>query len=604
MKKKGIQFTALLLAIALLLCMVTDNRVSAQSIKRIGIVTHNAVRVRDGAGVDGTTILGQLDSGTMVTVLDQTTVGSIVWYKINCNVKSGNVTGWSSGEYIKVREIVLDGTYEEYLASQGFPESYWESLSTLHVMYPNWQFLAVETGLEWSDVVAAESQLGKKLTSRYNPKYYIDWTDVDANGNLIGRDGYEWVQASSNIIQYYLDPRNFLSDPYVFMFESQSYDAENHTIEGVENIIGNTFMKAENTFVADGVTYTHAQVIMEAAKLSGVSPLHLASRLRQEQGVEGSSLSFGTVKGYEGYYNYFNYGAYTTAEHSASVNGAIYAMNKVSSDYFGPWTNPLRAIKGGSKLLGRDYINIGQDTVYFQCFNVVYKPSLYSHQYMTNVQVGETESQTLRNAYSTEELQEASLVFKIPVYNNMPAEPCPKQGTTPPQPPTPPTPSEPPAPPVEPEPPAPPEPIPDPTVANGKYYYFVNGRVSAINEKASVNEFLSKTGLANGTIQIFTASGSSKTSGTMKTGDVVKIYRTDGTEFASYTVVIWGDVNGDGSISLADLLKVKRLVVGAAGLNGWYYTAGDINGDGSVGLADLLRLKQHIVGKKRITQTR
>ena len=600
MKKKGIQFTAFLLAITLLLCTVTTNRVSAQSVKRIGVVTHNAVRVRDNAGVDGTTVLGQLNSGTMVTVLDQTTVGSVVWYKINCNVESGNVTGWSSGEYIKVRDVVLDGTYEDYLASQGFPQSYWESLSTLHAMYPNWQCIAVETGLEWADVVSGETQLGKKLTSRYNPDYYIDWTDVDANGNLIGRDGYEWVQASSNIIQYYLDPRNFLSDPYIFMFESQSYDVENHTIEGVENIIGNTFMRADNVFEADGATYTHAQVIMEAAKLSGVSPLHLASRLRQEQGTTGSSLSSGTVSGYEGYYNYFNYGAYPTAEHTTLVNGALYAKN-ISDTYFGPWTNPLRAIKGGAKLLGQNYINVGQDTVYFQCFNVVNKSSLYSHQYMTNVQAGESESKQLRKAYSTEELQAASLVFKIPVYNNMPEEPCTKQGSTSSQPSTPPVTPDPPA---QPDTPVQPEPIPDPTVANGKYYYFVNGRVSAINEQASVSEFLSKTGLKNGTIQIFTASGSNKTSGSMKTGDVVKIYRTDGTEYASYTVVIWGDVTGDGAISLADLLKVKRLIVGAAGLSGWYYTAGDINGDGSVGLADLLRLKQHIVGKKRITQTR
>ena len=598
MKKKGIQLTALLLMFSLLLCTVTTNRVMAQSTKRIGTVTHDAVRVRDGAGTVGTNTLGFLYSGNIVTILDQTTVGSAIWYKINCNISAGNVTGWTSGAYIKVRDVVVDGTYEEYLASQGFPESYWDSLSTLHAVYPNWQFIAVETGLNWNDVVAAETQLGKKLTYRYNPKHYIDWTDVDAAGNLIGRDGADWVQASSNIIQYYLDPRNFLSDPYIFMFESQSYDAENHTIEGVENIIGNTFMKAANTFEADGQTYTHAQAIMEAAKVSGVSPRHLASRMRQEQGTTGTSLSFGSVRGYEGYYNYFNYGAYTTSEHSASVNGALYAKNKVSAENFGPWTNPLRAIKGGARLLGKEYINLGQDTVYFQCFNVVYKPSLYSHQYMTNVQVGETESQTLRESYSAEELQNSSLVFKIPVYNNMPAEPCSQMGSTSPEPPATPEPPAPPEPPVE------IEPVPDPTIANGKYYNFTNGRVSAVNVGASVNEFLSKTGLTNGTGRIFTASGNSKTGGVMKTGDVFRIYRTDDTEYASYTVVIWGDVNGDGTISLADLLKVKRLVVGAAGLSGWYHTAGDVNGDGSVGLADLLRLKQHVVGKKLITQTR
>ena len=419
--------------------------------------------------------------------------------------------------------------------------------------------------------------------------YYINKNDVNEYGQQIGRDGPYWVAASSNIVQYYLDPRNFLSDPYIFMFESQSYDAEAQTQEGVENIIKNTFMKAANTFTADGATYTHAQAILEAAKVSGVSAYHLASRMRQEQGTTGSSLSFGTVSGYSGYYNYFNYGAYPHSGRSSLVNGAIYAST-ISETYFGPWTNPLRAIKGGAKLLGKNYINLGQDTVYFQNFNVVYSGALFSNQYMTNVQAGETESQTLRNAYDETSIQSA-ITFKIPVYDNMPAEPCNKMGsggTTPL--------------PVIPDPE--PEPIPDPTVANGKYYYFTDGRISAVNIGASVSEFIGKVGVTNGSVGVFTAGGSAKSSGTMKTGDIVKIYRTDGSEYASYTVVQWGDVTGDGAISLADLLKVKRQVVGAAQLDGWYRVAGDINGDGSVGLADLLRLKQHIVGKKTITQTR
>lgn len=591
MKKTILQYIALITCLTVVLAGLTFSSVSAQTVRRIGTVTHNELRVRDGAGTVGTNTLGYLYTGAIVTILDQTTVGSTVWYKINCNVESGNVTGWSSGDYIKVQDLEFDGTYEEYLKAQGFPESYWENLSVLHAMYPNWKFLAIDTNLDWNDVVAAETQLGKKLVYYNSPDYYINKNDVNEYGQQIGRDGPYWVAASSNIVQYYLDPRNFLSDPYIFMFESQSYDAQAQTQEGVENIIKNTFMKATNTFTADGVTYTHAQAILEAAKVSGVSAYHLASRMRQEQGTTGSSLSFGTVSGYAGYYNYFNYGAYPHSGRSSLVNGAIYAST-ISETYFGPWTNPLRAIKGGAKLLGKNFINHGQDTVYFQNFNVVYSGALFSNQYMTNVQAGETESQTLRNAYDETTIR-STITFKIPVFDNMPAVPCSKTGsggTTPP--------------PVTPEPKPEPEPIPDPTVANGKYYYFIDGRISAVNIGAGVTEFIGKVGVTNGSVGVFTAAGSAKSSGTMKTGDVVKIYRTDGSEYASYTVVQWGDVTGDGAISLADLLKVKRQVVGAAELDGWYRVAGDINGDGSVGLADLLRLKQHIVGKKTITQTR
>ena len=588
MKQKFLQYIALLTCLCLAVGALAVSAVTAQSAKRIGVVTHNELRVRDGAGTVGTNTLGYLYTGAIVTILDQTTVGNTVWYKINGNVATGNVTGWSSGDYIKVMDLQFDGTYEQYLAEQGFPESYWEPLSVLHAMYPNWQFIAIDTKLDWNDVVAAETQLGKKLVYYNSPDYYINKNDVNENGQQIGRDGPYWVAASSNIVQYYLDPRNFLSDPYIFMFESQSYDPNAQTQDGVENIIKNTFMKAENTFEADGVTYTHAQAILEAAQAAGVSAYHLASRMRQEQGTTGSSLSFGTVSGYVGYYNYFNYGAYPHSGNSSLVNGAIYAST-ISSTYFGPWTNPLRAIKGGAKLLGKNYINLGQDTVYFQNFNVVYSGALYSNQYMTNVQAGETESQTLRNAYDETSIMQA-ITFKIPVYENMPAEPCSKTGTATPPPSTPPAPE--------------PEPTPDPTVANGKYYYFTDGRISAVNIGATVSEFISKVGVTNGTVGVFTAGGSAKTSGTMKTGDTVKIYRTDGSEYASFTVVQWGDVTGDGAITLADLLKVKRQVVGADSLSGWYKTAGDINGDGTVGLADLLRLKQHIVGKTWITQTR
>ncbi len=570
-----IQITAILLIVVIAFAAFVSDRAHAQTVKRIGTVTHNELRVRDGAGTVGTNTLGYLYAGAIVTILDETTVGSTVWYKINCNISSGNVTGWSSGDYIQVRELVLDGTYEEYLASQGFPESYWEGLSTLHALYPNWQFIAIETGLDWNEVVAAESRTGVKLTYRYNPEYYIDWTDVDANGNLIGRDGYYWVQASKNIIKYYLDPRNFLSDPYIFMFESQSYDVENHTIEGVENIIGNTFMKAENVFEADGATYTHAQAIMEAAAISGVSPLHLASRLRQEQGTTGSSLSFGTVSGYEGYYNYFNYGAYPTSEHTTLVNGALYAKN-VSETYFGPWTNPLRAIKGGAKLLGQNYINIGQDTVYFQCFNVVYKPSLYGHQYMTNVQVGETESQTLRNAYSAEELQSSSLVFKIPVYKNMPSKPCTPTGEDN-------TPTE-------------------PTLTTG--YRMADGRITGIAPGTQLASFVANLGLQGGTAQIYNAAGALATYGTMATGDVLKIYKSDGSEYASYTVVIWGDANGDGRITGTDLLKIQYHIIEKNSMSGWYLTAADASGDGRVTGTDLLKIQYHIIEKSLISQER
>ena len=48
--------------------------------------------------------------------------------------------------------------------------------------------------------------------------------------------------------------------------------------------------------------YTDA--FMDAASTYGVSPVHLASRIRQEQGINGSSTGLGTYKGYENIFNF------------------------------------------------------------------------------------------------------------------------------------------------------------------------------------------------------------------------------------------------------------------------------------------------------------
>ncbi len=533
--------------------------------KRIGMVTHDYVNVRDNAGTAGTNVIDQVSSGLYVTIVGEQMVGEVLWYHISYTSSGTTVDGWMTSAYM--REITVDGSFEEYLKSAGFPESYWDSLLKLHAAFPNWQFQAIDTGLEWADVVAAECKAGVKLVHRNSPSHYIDWNDPYIN---TGRDGYYWVQASDNIVKYYLDPRNFLTDPYVFMFESQSYDPDNHTIESVENIIKNTFMKAANTFEADGKTYTHAEVLMMAAQASGVSPLHLASRLRQEQGTTGSVLAFGTVSGYGGYYNYFNYGAYPSGGNSSLVNGAIYAR-EVAKEYYGPWTNPLRAIMGGSILLGKNYINIGQDTVYFQCFNVVYKNSLYGHQYMTNVQAGETESQLMRNAYSNEELQEASLVFKIPVYKNMPESPCTQTGE--------------PASPIKTD------------------YQFKGERVTNIAPATTVQTFISKITVEGGSFSLANAKGEAKTEGLMATGDNITV--TIGEEAPKvYIAVIFGDINGDGKINSVDPLMVQSHIVGKTKIEGIFLESADINGDGKVNSVDPLMAQSHIVGKTTIKQAR
>ena len=46
------------------------------------------------------------------------------------------------------------------------------------------------------------------------------------------------------------------------------------------------------------------------------------------------------------------------------------------------------------------------------------------------------------------------------------------------------------------------------------------------------------------------------------TGDRLVINDNSGNEYASYTFVVYGDINGDGEIDLIDIVAVKRHILG------------------------------------------
>jgi hypothetical protein len=73
------------------------------------------------------------------------------------------------------------------------------------------------------------------------------------------------------------------------------------------------------------------------------------------------------------------------------------------------------------------------------------------------------------------------------------------------------------------------------------------------------------------------------------TGTVI----TDGEQV--YSVVIKGDVNGDGIVNTTDYLLIKRNISNNT-LNTVKYMAADINGDNSLSTTDYLRVKRNIAG--------
>lgn len=633
-----------------------------------GVVNGITVNVRDRAGTSGTNVLCVVNPGQAVEIIGQTTVGSDLWYNINLTLNGAAYTGWIFAEYVTVTTSsnapVTDGDFSQQMLNAGFPASYVPALAQLHANHPNWTFQPVKTGLDWNTVIANESVIGRNLIQNS----FDDSRKSTASGAYNWNtntwsvyDGKVWVAANSKYIAYCMDPRNFLNETYIFMFEGLSYSST-HSLSGVNSILNGTFM-ANNVTDTDGSTLNYAQTLMNIGKAVGVSPYHLASRLRQEQGSGNSGLISGKYPGYQGYFNYFNFGAYSTSTGTVEQNGLAYAKKE-------GWNSRYKSIYGGAQKIGASYIAKGQDTIYFEKFDVINRPA-YMHQYMTNVMAPMSEAQNAAKGYSD---KNQAFNFRIPVYNNMPESAVGYSDTG--------------------------NPnnylkslsvsgvnlTPTFTGATTNYSVVVGAGVSSVSIAASPvagtssvsgagtvnlntgnNVFKVNCKAQNGDVKTYTiniarqaASGSGSTgnsgntgndgsysvtsstysigtyvtgvqpgtqastllqgmkasgctmkvltsggnenTGVVGTGNKLALY-VDGILKKTYDIVIYGDVNGDGAISMPDLIRMNRYILDMTQLTGPYLEAGDVNRkqDG-VNMPDLIKINRYILDQSTITQ--
>ena len=320
--------------------------------------------------------------------------------------------------------------------SDTFPSNYKPYIDELKKKYPNWEFKALYTNLDWKYVIDQENVFGKNLV----PKSYSDsWKNTKPGEYNVEVDS-GWVDASRVAVEYAMDPRNFLNNVRVFQFEELSYNANTNKLDTIEKILYGTefynrIVEYKNSNGSNIVTNKkYSELILSAGKTSNVSAFHLASRIKQEVGpfLSHSSIS-GTVSGFEGLYNFYNIGATSSSEPMGAIkNGLQYAKDgkgassETKAKYLIPWNTKERAITGGAIFIGSSYINLGQDTIYLQKFHVydTKDDELFWHQYMTNVLAPYSESKLIYTGYANSNLLNSSLSFVIPIYNNMPDLPC------------------------------------------------------------------------------------------------------------------------------------------------------------------------------------
>ena len=165
-----------------------------------------------------------------------------------------------------------DAQFEQQLAAEGFPESYKDKLRELHAKYPNWVFKAQKTGLSWQEVVREESKIGRNLVHTTSKDSWKSRDGAAYNAATNGWKGFDtsaWVAANSNIISYYMDPRNFLDSRYIFQFQTQGYDPDSQNAEGVRMLASNTFLSGSGGTSLSPAQPTDSSVTNAAVPGSG-----------------------------------------------------------------------------------------------------------------------------------------------------------------------------------------------------------------------------------------------------------------------------------------------------------------------------------------------
>lgn len=267
---------------------------------------------------------------------------------------------------------------------------------------PGWKIRIMETGLDWNEVIRREGDgVGRSPRSLVQGKYG-EW--IVSNQTY---DNGSWRAASDKAISYVMDPRNWLNpnNSSILQFMQLSYFEVSD--ENVKTALKDTFFD----------NMENARIINNVSRDYNINVFFVVARIIQEQGYKGSATWKMDSDG-KSYYNPFNINASGNGVSEIIKNALQRAKDK-------GWDTFEKGLRGGIEKIGTDYINEKQDTLYLQKFDVESKGTLYSHQYMQNIDAPRTEASILKSKMDKiNGVLDNNVVLLIPVYNNMPATPA------------------------------------------------------------------------------------------------------------------------------------------------------------------------------------
>lgn len=134
-----------------------------------------------------------------------------------------------------------------------------------------------------------------------------------------------------------------------------------------------------------------------------------------------------------------------------------------------------------------------------------------------------------------------------------------------------------------------------PYIVTSDTYFVGSVSIRRIVAGTTAEEFLSKFNEAE-YCKVFKGNTEVDSKAAIGTGMKVKI--TDGKVLkADYTVIVTGDTNGDGAISVTDMISIKSHILGKSTLSDEYATAADTSGDREISITDFIQIKAKILGK-------